>query len=247
MTMLVRLYPRAWRDRYEEEFLGLLAVRPPSNRDRVDILRGALDARRNPGMRGPDGAESAFNRPARRLALISALAGVSWLAWMAVLQLTFDGWGGVQEPDFGILAFTPVVANLAMAVAHAALVLAAASTMRHGAVLAASLTAVLFGFAALGVGMIALAALIGSAIVAFDGIGRVLPAWFRLAWIVSVVSVIVTFLGFVGGGGRDVALLVGGMPFGSVWLFIAAFVAVRGIPASDVVPVADPNATATGR
>jgi hypothetical protein len=30
MIALVRLYPQAWRDRYEVEFLDVLADRPPS-------------------------------------------------------------------------------------------------------------------------------------------------------------------------------------------------------------------------
>ena len=29
MTGLVRLYPKAWRDRYEDEFVELLEARPP--------------------------------------------------------------------------------------------------------------------------------------------------------------------------------------------------------------------------
>ena len=44
MSALVRLYPRTWRDRYESEFLHVLESRPPSPRDRLDIVRGALDA-----------------------------------------------------------------------------------------------------------------------------------------------------------------------------------------------------------
>ena len=48
MTSLLRLYPRDWRARYEDEFLSLLAERPPDARDRVDIVRGALDARLRP-------------------------------------------------------------------------------------------------------------------------------------------------------------------------------------------------------
>ncbi len=47
MTALLRLYPRAWRQRYEAEFLAMLEDRPPSLRDRIDILRGAIDARLN--------------------------------------------------------------------------------------------------------------------------------------------------------------------------------------------------------
>jgi hypothetical protein len=42
---LLRLYPSAWRVRYQDEFCALLAQRPPGARDLVDILFGALDAR----------------------------------------------------------------------------------------------------------------------------------------------------------------------------------------------------------
>lgn len=45
MKHLLRLYPRAWRDRYGEEFEALLEQRSRSLRDSVDIVRGALDAR----------------------------------------------------------------------------------------------------------------------------------------------------------------------------------------------------------
>ena len=48
MTTLLSLYPRAWRERYEDEFIALLEARPPDARDRVDIIRGALDARLHP-------------------------------------------------------------------------------------------------------------------------------------------------------------------------------------------------------
>ncbi len=48
MTRLVRLYPRLWRDRYEAELLALLEDRPPSPLDRIDLVRGALDAHLNP-------------------------------------------------------------------------------------------------------------------------------------------------------------------------------------------------------
>ena len=49
MSALLRLYPRSWRERYEREVLGLLEARPPSLGDRVDIVRGAVDARLNLG------------------------------------------------------------------------------------------------------------------------------------------------------------------------------------------------------
>jgi hypothetical protein len=53
MSRLVGLYPAAWRHRYEAEFCDLLAERPPTLRDRLDIIRGALDARLHPQVVGP--------------------------------------------------------------------------------------------------------------------------------------------------------------------------------------------------
>jgi hypothetical protein len=44
MNGLLRLYPAAWRDRYLEEVSDLLAERPPSLRDRFDLIAGAADA-----------------------------------------------------------------------------------------------------------------------------------------------------------------------------------------------------------
>ena len=41
---LVRLYPRAWRHRYEDEFLALLEQQPLTYWDSLDIIRGALDS-----------------------------------------------------------------------------------------------------------------------------------------------------------------------------------------------------------
>ena len=52
MSALIRLYPAAWRERYEAEFLDLLEARPPTLGDRFDILRGALDARVRPQVQG---------------------------------------------------------------------------------------------------------------------------------------------------------------------------------------------------
>jgi hypothetical protein len=42
---IVRLYPRAWRDRYETEFVELLGDRPIGFGEWIDIISGAIDAR----------------------------------------------------------------------------------------------------------------------------------------------------------------------------------------------------------
>ena len=52
MSRLVRLYPAAWRARYEAELLDALTFRPLTLRDRFDLVRGALDARVHPELAG---------------------------------------------------------------------------------------------------------------------------------------------------------------------------------------------------
>lgn len=44
MSALLKLYPPAWQARYGDEMASLLEERPLRTRDRVDLVRGALDA-----------------------------------------------------------------------------------------------------------------------------------------------------------------------------------------------------------
>jgi hypothetical protein len=46
---LIKLYPSAWRERYEREFLDLLDRHPPTPMDVLDIAIGAVDARLGAG------------------------------------------------------------------------------------------------------------------------------------------------------------------------------------------------------
>jgi hypothetical protein len=46
--LLLRLYPRVWRARYEEEFLAVLTSHPFSFFEGIDVMRGALDAHLHP-------------------------------------------------------------------------------------------------------------------------------------------------------------------------------------------------------
>lgn len=47
MKALLRMYPRAWRERYGDEFLELLSSERHTPRLVLDVLAGALDARLN--------------------------------------------------------------------------------------------------------------------------------------------------------------------------------------------------------
>lgn len=90
---LVSLYPASWRERYGEEFAELLGARPPSLRDRVDIVRGAADARLHPQVRGsghaPDRVTDRFG--------IAPLGGL--LSFAVALLIAANG--PVQYDDYG--------------------------------------------------------------------------------------------------------------------------------------------------
>jgi hypothetical protein len=50
-TWMLRLYPQAWRDRYEEEMTALLEQHDVTLATQFDLLLGALDTRLNPAFR----------------------------------------------------------------------------------------------------------------------------------------------------------------------------------------------------
>jgi hypothetical protein len=80
----LRLYPRAWRRRYETEMLAVLEARPVTNRVRVDLVRGALDAHVHP-----------ISPPSPGL-VAPVAAGVAWIAagGAALAEPTPPDWPG---------------------------------------------------------------------------------------------------------------------------------------------------------
>ena len=86
MSRLVRLYPAAWRERYEDEFLALLAERPPTFADLLDTVRGAVDAHLNPQVQGEPSPWT--HRIPGTIALI---AGAMWTAAFLAFVLWPDG------------------------------------------------------------------------------------------------------------------------------------------------------------
>jgi hypothetical protein len=90
---LLSLYPSGWRERYGDEFAELLAARPPSLGDRVDIVRGAVDARLHPQVRG---AEAIAERVRDRFG-IAPLSGL--LAFAGALLIVANG--PVHSDEYG--------------------------------------------------------------------------------------------------------------------------------------------------
>lgn len=78
MSRLVRLYPAAWRERYEAEFVALLEERPPGMLDRLDVLRGAIDARVHPQLARQPAESAAGPAGLRRAGAVAAAGGLLW-------------------------------------------------------------------------------------------------------------------------------------------------------------------------
>lgn len=103
MSALIRLYPRAWRERYGAEFEELLAERPPTARDRLDIVLGAIDARLTPQV-SPE-------RVVRRAPVTARLAGAAAIAGGLTWSLTYvGGWLLKAEGDLSL----PILIALAL-------------------------------------------------------------------------------------------------------------------------------------
>jgi hypothetical protein len=72
--VLVRLYPRAWRDRYGDELLDLLAAAPVTSPMLLDLARGALDARLH--------LHQLLKGPARMTTRMRSVAITTFAAWL---------------------------------------------------------------------------------------------------------------------------------------------------------------------
>ena len=222
MSALVRLYPRTWRERYEDEFLGLLEVRPPTMRDRVDILRGALDARLDEG--SPDRS----TRPVW-IAVMSAIgAGGLWIAWLLVSIRAFDSVDPDPFRDVG--RALSLFAGLAAVASHVSLGLASLDRMRGWGGVSSAIAALGFSIAAFGGGAAALIALLGSAGLATAVAGRTVPKVVAALWLCAIAGVYGGFVGLVRSQWTDPTVMYQAVPFGIVWIVIGLTIAIRGIP-----------------
>jgi hypothetical protein len=114
MSRLVALYPRPWRDRYEDELLSVLAARPISWRARLDLMRGAMDARLDPQLPG--------EVRVRDRAGLWTLAGLGLLVLAMVLlangPVIQDEYGSYADGGAALLPFVAAVALLSFGIAR---------------------------------------------------------------------------------------------------------------------------------
>lgn len=119
MRLLMRLYPAAWRRRYEEEFLALLEERPLSPFDVVDIALGALDARLRPGDLAIEFAARRSHPMNARLAGWAAVAGgILFTVSMGLGTLLPHPQNEIGGPIFSFAAIALLVALVGLSAVH---------------------------------------------------------------------------------------------------------------------------------
>lgn len=221
MSRLVRLYPRAWRDRYLAELEDLLEDRPPTFRDQVDLVRGALDAWIRPQLvaRPPRRESSAGLGPLPAAAAV--IGGGLWIAGGLAMNATqISATSGYKDSTAAwIILIAGAVLTAVAAIGFARSMTtgstaasAAAVTMLVGALLIATPWPILvvgfFGYA--------------FATVVFGFVvGDVLP----LRWLLSITALVLTSFNT-----EDERALIA-IPFGLAWIAIGSL-AFRRAPAA---------------
>lgn len=223
MTMrLLRLYPREWRDRYGEEFTELLAARPPSLRDRLDIVRGALDARIHPQVVGTGAPRSAAARD-RILALGAITAGLMFSGWAAVIVVFSRRWGELSAGDQAMLGISYGAGMLGAMLGIAVLLGTAFRHMQDmGAIGLIGAAIGALGFLAFTgeSGAVAVALLCAGTIIMSIGIGRAVGRLVSAAMVVATAFVAAAMFGFVGGDGQELMWLWMLVVYGPTWMLL---------------------------
>lgn len=205
----VGLYPRAWRERYGDELLEVLEQERLGLRTRLDLVRGALDARLHPF--------EPSRLPVLAAVTASALAVAHAIALAA--QPVATEWPGYQEEALPLIigavaASIPAligvwlklgdvdgalgrVGVILAVIGHAAWLLAliaAATRLAYGPVTAVLATVAMTGTAMLGVALAGRARPVLGVLVAAIALAGVSPAWgwpaFAAAW-TAVAAVVV--------------------------------------------------------
>jgi hypothetical protein len=222
---LVRFYPREWRARYGLEFAELLSARPPTLRDRFDIIRGAVDARLQPQV---------FEAPPRRevaasdrvLANAAVLVGGLFSTWAGIIVVGTRGWGNDAETagsDLWGLAFGAGMLGTLIAIAVLlGLIYRHVGDLRSTGTIGALVTAggfvTITGDGSAGVPGILLI-LIGTFLMG-PGLARAVGRPVTVLVVISTLFLASAMLGFVGSSGQDLLWLTMLAGYGPAWMLL---------------------------
>jgi hypothetical protein len=212
-TRIVELYPRAWRARYGEELDALLEAGSLGIRDRIDLLRGALDAHLHPARPSPLPVVSALTASALVTAHAIVIAAqpvpLDWpgyleealplviLAVVALLPAIVGLWLKLGDAD-GALGRLGLVVAVVGHLAWLVTLLAAAMRVDYGPLTAIAATVAMAGTAALGVALAGHARMTLGVLLSGAALAGVAPpslGWplFAAAWTGVAATLVVQF------------------------------------------------------
>jgi len=210
----VRLYPRAWRERYGDELEAVLEEDGLGLRTRLDLIRGALDAHLHPGTRSPWPVVAALTASAFAVAHALVLAAqpvpTDWPGYLeealpliiasvlALIPGVVGLWLKLGDGD-GALGRIGVILAVVGYVAWLVALLAAATRLAYGPLTAAASTVAMVGTAALGVALVGRSRLVLGALLAVASLAGVAPpalGWpaFAAAWTAVAAVLLVDFV-----------------------------------------------------
>ena len=212
-TRIVGLYPRAWRARYGEELEAMLEAGSLGLRDRIDLLRGALDAHLHPSRPSPLPVVATLTASAlvtaHAIVIGSQPVPLDWpgyleealplviLAVVALLPAIMGLWLKLGDAD-GPLGRLGLVLAVAGHLAWLGDLLAAAMRVDYGPLTAIAATVAMAGTAALGVALVGHARITLGVLLAGAALAGVAPpalGWplFAAAWTGIATTLVVQF------------------------------------------------------
>jgi hypothetical protein len=230
VSRLVDLYPPAWRERYLAELEDLLADRPPTVRDRLDILRGAIDAWIHPQVGAGEPRQENGALGSRVFAGAAAVVGGGlWIAGALTINATqlnpgFD----YKEPTAGVLLLVAgmLVTALAATAMAGSVVVGSRSVgpAAIGMLLGAMLTAMPWPMLIIGFYGYILATLVFGTVLARSA-GR------AVGGVLAVAALILSAFNV-----QDERALIA-IPFGLAWIAVGS-IALRRAPAAPAATAA---------
>jgi hypothetical protein len=242
MSWLLRLYPAAWRERYEAEFIGTVQQRPLGLAGSVDIVHGAIDAHLHPELIGGDPNPWTHRLPG----MLATAAGLIWSGFMVRILLVKPGdeWGSTIF--IAILLMMFAVLGEYMAAYGRRIGLAFAAII--GVVILARMFPWSVGDGLLNAGLGAAAALLlGGGMLTLAALRAGIGAGVRWLLIAGSLLVPVTVAIPVMGGfgpadpGGAAAMVVALLPYGIAWAIIGLRMTIRGSVTIHDAPSTEPT------
>lgn len=210
---LLALYPGDWRQRYEPEVAWILEREPLTMRTRLDLVRGAIDARLHPDAASPlpvlAAVAAAGLLSAHAIVLAVQPVAPDWpgylddglplvgLAVAALLPALVGLWLKLGDHD-GVMGRIGIVLGLAGHAAWLTAILAAGLRIEYGPLTAVASTVAMVGMACLGIALVGAGRAILGAVLAVAALAGVAPpgvGWplFAATWTIVGLKLLLEF------------------------------------------------------